>query len=63
MVGIVEHCLEDLPEDRPSIEEVIQQLEEAKTQNPDCYEEMTKLQVIKENESLQLQLEDLQVIV
>ena len=62
LVGIVEHCLEDLPEDRPSIAEVVQLLAKARTQNPDRYEEMTKLQVIQENQSLQLQLEDLQVI-
>ena len=81
LVGIVEHCLEDLPEDRPSIAEVVQQwmddlledrpsiaevvqlLAKARTQNPDHYEGMNKLQIIQENQSLQLQLEDLQVTV
>ena len=61
MVSIVEHCLEDLPEDRPSIEEVVQKLEEAKTQIPDHYGEMTKFELEQENQSLQLQLEDLRV--
>ena len=63
LVSIVEHCLEDLPEDRPSIEEVIQQLEEAKTQIPDRYGEMTKFKLEQEIQSLQLQLEDLRVSV
>ena len=62
LVAIVEHCLQDLPEDRPSIAEVVQLLAKARTQNRDRYEEKTKLQVIQENQSLQLQLEDLQVI-
>ena len=39
------------------------QLEEAKTQIPDRYGEMTKFEVEQENRSLQLQLEDLQVSV
>ena len=63
VVRIIEHCLQDLPEDRPSIEEVIQQLVEAKTQIPDRYGEMTKFQVEQENQSLQLELEDLRVSV
>ena len=63
LVSIVEHCLEDLPEDRPSIEEVIRQLEETKTQIPDRYGEMTKLEVEQENQSQQLELEVLQVSV
>ena len=63
LIGIVEHCLEDLPEDRPPIEEVIQKLEEARMQIPDCFGEMTKQEVEQENQSLQLQLETLQVSV
>lgn len=63
LVSIVEHCLQDLPDDRLSVEEVIQRLEKAKTQIPDRYGEMTKFQVEQENQSLQLQLEDLQVSV
>ena len=63
LVSIVEHCLEDLPEDRPSIEEVVQQLEVAKTQIPDRYGEMTKFELEQENQSLQLQLEGLRVSV
>lgn len=46
LVGIVEHCLEDLPEDRPSIAEVVQLLAKARIQNPDRYEEMNKLQIM-----------------
>ena len=52
LVSIVEHCLEDLPEDRPPIEEIIQQLEEAKTQIPDRYGEMTKFKLEQEIQSL-----------
>ena len=63
LVSIVEHCLEDLPEYRPSTEEVIQQLDEARALIPDRYEEMTKLEVVQENKSLQLQLENLLVSV
>ena len=63
LVSIVEHCLEDFPEYRPPIEEVVQQLEEAKAQIPDHYGEMTKFELEQENQSLQLQLEDLRVSV
>ena len=63
LVSIVEHCLKDFPEYRPPIEEVVQQLEEAKAQIPDHYGEMTKFKLEQENQSLQLQLEDLRVSV
>ena len=63
MVIIVEQCLKDFPEYRPPIEEVVQQLEEAKAQIPDHYGEMTKFELEQENQSLQLQLEDLRVSV
>ena len=63
LVSIVEQCLKDFPEYRPPIEEVVQQLEEAKAQIPDHYGEMTKFELEQENQSLQLQLEDLRVSV
>jgi len=45
--------LQDLPEDRPSIEEVVQQLEEASAQIPSQYGEMTRLELEQEIQSLQ----------
>lgn len=53
LVRIVEQCLQDLPEDRPSIEEVVQRLEEASTQIHSQYGEMTKLELEQEIQSLQ----------
>ena len=56
LVRIVEQCLQDLPEDRPSIEEVIQQLEKARTQIPSQYGEMTRLELEQEIQSLQVSI-------
>lgn len=56
LVRIVEQCLQDLPEDRPLIEEVVQQLEEASTQIPSQYGEMTRLELEKEIQSLRCQV-------
>ena len=54
LVRIIEQCLQDLPEDRPSIEEVIQQLEDSSAQLPSRCGEMTRLQLEQENELLRV---------
>ena len=54
LVRIVEQCLQDLPEDRPSIEEVVQQLEEASAQLPSSFGEITRLEIEQEIQSLRV---------
>lgn len=49
LVSIVERCLQDLPVDRPSIEEIALQLDEARAQIQDYYGEMTRLEIEMEN--------------
>ena len=52
LVKIVEQCLQDFPNDRPTIKEVMQQLEGDPI--ADCHEEMTKLQLWQKLETLQV---------
>jgi len=52
LVRMVEQCLQDFPDDRPTINEVTQQLEENLI--ADCYEETTKLQLQQKLEALQV---------
>ena len=52
LVRMVEQCLQDFPDDRPTINEVTQQLEENLI--ADCYEETTKLQLQEKLEALQV---------
>ena len=47
LVKLVEQCLHDLPENRPPIEKVIEELDKAKTQISDDYGEMTRLELYK----------------
>ena len=56
LVRIVEQCLQDLPGDRPSIEEAVHQLEDSSAQLPSRCGEMTGLQLEQENESLRVSM-------
>ena len=56
LVRIVEQCLQDLPEDRPTIEEVVQRLEEASAQIPAQNGELTRLEFEREIQSLRVRI-------
>ena len=63
MVQMVTQCLQNDPLKRPSAEEVLQQLEEMRSQVEDPHMQLTKLQMVKLLENLQAHVQQLQVSV
>ena len=63
MVQMVTQCLQNDPSKRPSAEEVLQQLEEMRSQVEDPHMQLTKLQMVKLLENLQAHVQQLQVSV
>ena len=66
MVQLIEQCLDNDPEDRPPANVILERLEGMRIPHP--YEHLTKVEMMKllkrkdgENQSLQSQLQQLQV--
>ena len=61
LVRLIERCLRNTPRERPSAEELLQQLERIKSQIDDQYEQLTKLEAMTTLREKDAMIQDLQV--